>query len=332
MPYAIGVDIGASNVRVALANGGGRVISKIVESTPTSGNHLTIPKLISSMINVLLQENSVSINEILSIGIGSIGPIDFNKGIILKTANLPFREVPLVSYLKNRFNTNVILVNDCVAGAIGEHIFGAGKMHENLVYITISTGIGAGVYVDGRPLIGKDGNAHEVGHMIVDPKGKLTCGCGGKGHWEAYSSGNGIPKLAKLILSRKDKTQIKESILLKLANNNINKINAKIVYEAVKLNDKLALEIIEHVNKYNIIGFANIINVYDPSLITVGGSVALNNPDLILNPIKQNIEKYIINRLPEITLTPLGEDIVLYGAIALALGFEEINIKHKRVK
>ncbi|MGB9729987.1 MAG: ROK family protein [Thermoprotei archaeon] len=328
MPYAIGIDIGASNIRIALANSGGRIISKVVESTPKSGNNLAIPKLISSMINTILQENSISLNEILGIGIGSIGPIDLNRGIILKTANLPFKKIPLVSYFKNHFNTNVILVNDCVAGVIGEHIFGAGKMHENLVYITISTGIGAGVYVDGKPLIGKDGNAHEVGHMIVDPKGKLTCGCGGKGHWEAYSSGSGIPKLVKLILSKKDKNQIKESLLLRLTNN-IEKIDAKTVYEAAKLNDKLALEIIEQINKYNIIGFANIINVYDPSLITVGGSITLNNPDLVLNPIRQNVKKYIINRPPEIMLTPLGEDVVLYGAIAIALGFEEI--KHTKV-
>ncbi|MEM3833063.1 MAG: ROK family protein [Thermoprotei archaeon] len=329
MPYAVGVDIGASKIRVALANYEGRIISKSIESTPKFGDNLTIPKLIGSIIDATIQENNISLNEILGIGIGSIGPIDFNKGIIPRTANLPFKKIPLVSYLKNRFNTNVILVNDCVAGVIGERIFGAGKMHENLIYITISTGIGAGVYVDGKPLIGKDGNAHEVGHMTVDPKGKLTCGCGGKGHWEAYSSGSGIPKLVKLILSRKDKNRIKESILLKIVNST-DKIDSKTVYEAARLNDKLALEIIEEVNKYNIIGFANIINVYDPSLITVGGSITLNNPDLVLNPIKQNIKKYIINRPPEIVLTPLGEDIVLYGAIAIALGFEEI--KHTKVR
>lgn len=329
MPYGIGVDIGASNIRVALANGGGRIISKVVENTPHSGNHLTIPRVISLMIGNLLQENDVPINKILSIGVGSIGPLDLSRGMILKTANLPFKEIPLVSYLRDHFKTNVILVNDAVAGAIGEHIFGAGKMHENLVYITVSTGIGAGVYVDGRPLIGKDGNAHEVGHMVIDPEGKLTCGCGGKGHWEAYSSGSGIPKLAKLIISTKTEKEVKESLIFKLTNGNLDNITAKIVYDAFKQNDRIALEIIEHVNKYNTIGIANIVNLYDPSLITIGGSVALNNPDLIINPIKENLEKYIINRSPEIILTPLGEDAVLYGAIALSLGFEEINTRPK---
>jgi glucokinase len=329
LPYGIGVDIGASNIRVALANGGGRIISKIVENTPRSGNHLTIPRVISLMISNLLQENDISINETLSIGIGSIGPLDLNRGMILKTANLPFKEIPLVSYLRDHFRTNVILVNDAVAGAIGEHVFGAGKMYENLVYITMSTGIGAGVYVDGKPLIGKDGNAHEVGHMVIDPDGKLTCGCGGKGHWEAYSSGSGIPKLAKFIISTKTEREIKESLIFKFTNGNLDSITAKIIYDAYKQNDKIALEIIEQINKYNTIGIANIVNLYDPSLITIGGAIALNNPDMIINPIKQNLEKYIINRPPEIILTPLGEDVVLYGAIALSLGFEEINTKLK---
>ncbi len=330
MPYGVGVDIGASYIRVALANGGGRIISKIIERTPSSGNHLTIPRLISLMISNILQENNISINETLGIGIGSIGPLDLNKGMILKTANLPFKEIPLVSYLRDHFRTNVILVNDAVAGAIGEHIFGAGKMHENLVYITISTGIGAGVYVDGRPLMGKDGNAHEVGHMVIDPEGKLVCGCGARGHWEAYSSASGIPKLARLILSTKNENEVKESMIFKLTNGNLNNIDAKIIYNAAKQNDKLSLEIIEQINRYNIIGIANIINIYDPSLITIGGSITLNNPDLVINPIKQNLEKYVINRLPEIIPTPLGEDVVLYGAIALSLGFEEIFTKPKR--
>ncbi|HDN01509.1 MAG TPA: ROK family protein, partial [Candidatus Bathyarchaeota archaeon] len=189
---AIGVDLGGTNVRVALGNSNGRILKKIYEKTDKSRGPEGISKQIIRMINLLVSEET-SIKKIEGIGIGSAGPLDIKKGGLMKPTNFPFDFVPLVKPLEEEYGLPTCLLNDCVAAVMGEKHFGLGRNHDNLVYITISTGIGGGIYVNGHLLIGKDGNAHEIGHFTIDFEGRLICGCGRRGHWEAYCSGNGIP-------------------------------------------------------------------------------------------------------------------------------------------
>jgi len=165
--YGIAVDIGATYLRVAIVRENG-IHYKIQAPTVREGDSLSIPRQIDSLIRHLLNKTGVGIEYIKGIGIGSIGPLDLRKGRILKTANLPFENVPLVEYLQDKYRVPVSLLNDCTAAVVGEKHFGKGKDHDNLVYVTISTGIGGGAYVDCKLLIGKDGNAAEIGHMVVD--------------------------------------------------------------------------------------------------------------------------------------------------------------------
>jgi len=163
---------------------------------------------------------------------------------------------------------------------------GAGKGLKNLTYITLSSGVGGGVIVDCTLLIGKDGNAAEIGHMVIDLEGRLTCNCGGRGHWEAYCSGSGIPKLAKyLVKSRLD--HFRGTLVEDLAERG--ELTPKPLFELARRGDKGALKIIEEVSRLNAIGFANVDTFYDPELITIGGSIALNNPELVLKPIAANM-------------------------------------------
>ncbi|MCD6563156.1 MAG: ROK family protein [Thermoproteales archaeon] len=316
MRYGIGVDIGATNLRVAIARRDGVIIKKLSEKTVKGGDNLALPNQIIGMIERLLHETGLDLEEICGIGIGSIGPLDIRKGIIIKPANLPFENVPLVEPLEDRFHIRVTLLNDCTSAVVGEKYYGSGKNVENLVYVTISTGIGGGVYVDGHLLLGKDGNAHEIGHLVVDPEGRLLCGCGSKGHWEAYCSGSGIPRFARLLIEEHYKEQYHKSLLGEMSGYNLDAIDAKMVYDAAKVYDNLAIKIVERINFYNAIGFADVINVYDPSLITVGGSVALHNSEIILPYVLNKTPKYVINKMPEIKITTLGDEIVLLGAIA----------------
>ncbi|RLF05180.1 MAG: ROK family protein [Thermoprotei archaeon] len=324
MEYGIGVDIGATNIRVAIATPEGKIIKKLAEKTVRKGDNLALSRQIIRMVEETLKDTRISLDKVSGIGIGSIGPLDIKKGIIVKPANLPFENVPLVEPLEEYFELPVTLLNDCTTAVVGERYYGIGKGVDNLVYITISTGIGGGVYVDGHLLIGKDGNAHEIGHLIVDPEGKLECGCGCRGHWEAYCSGSGIPQYARLLINEYYKDYYPRSLLGKMSGYNPENIDAKMVYDAAKAKDMLALKIVEKINFYNTLGIADIINVYDPSLITIGGSVALKNSELILPYIIENTPKYIINRMSEIRITPLGDDIVLLGAIAMAFKKEQI--------
>lgn len=313
---AIGVDLGGTNVRVALGNSDGKILERICERTDKSRGPNGVSEQIIRMIRSLIA-GKISIERIEGIGIGSAGPLDIRRGGLMKPTNLPFNFVPLVKPLEEEYNLPTYLLNDCVAAVMGEKHFGLGKTHDNLVYVTISTGIGGGIYVDGHLLIGKDGNAHEIGHFTIDFEGRLVCGCGRRGHWEAYCSGNGIPNFSKLLIEEEGLMKIRGSQLIeKIRRSGYGNITAKVIYDYAKAGDKIAELITNRIGVLNAIGFACVVDAYDPTLITVGGSIALNNPELVINPIKRHISEHARNRIPKIKLTPLREDAVLYGALA----------------
>ena len=313
---AVGVDLGGTNVRVALGDENGRILAKISERTEKAKGPEGVSEQIARIIHYL-EEKKVKTRKITGIGIGSAGPLDLKRGGLMRPTNIPYDFVPLVEPLEDMFHLPTYLLNDCSAAVMGERFFGAGKKHENLAYITLSTGIGGGIYVDGHLLIGKDGNATEIGHFTIDFEGRLTCGCGRKGHWEAYCSGNGIPNYVRLLLSQRRREEIKDSLLLRTVKGDLNLLTAKILYDCAKAGDPLSLELAEKIGILNSIGFACVVDAYDPSLITVGGSIALKNESLVIDPIRRNIKKHARNRVAEIMITPLRDDVVLYGALAM---------------
>jgi glucokinase len=312
---AVGVDLGATNVRVAVGDKRRGILAKFSEATERGEGPEGISRQIIRMIHSIRLENFVP-EKILGLGIGSIGPLDPRRGAIAGPANLPWEYIPLVEPIQGELGVPVRLLNDCTASVVGEREFGASRGVENLVYVTISTGIGGGVYVDGHLLIGKDGNAHEIGHITIDMEGRLRCGCGKRGHWEAYCSGMNIPNYVRMLLVGKNQKTAEKSLLMKLAGGDRQNITAKGLYDAAKAGDPLSKEFVEKIGQLNAIGFANIINVYDPELITAGGTVTLKNPNSVMEPIYRHLEKYALNRLPEIRITTLGEDVGLYGALA----------------
>ena len=308
-PIYVAVDLGATNVRVACGDEAG-FKKKLAEATDRSSGADGIAAQVIRMTKAL------NIEGLASIGVGSIGPLSLSTGCVVDTPNLPFKRIPVVKPLSEAFHVPVRLLNDCSAAILGEQAYGAGRGLGNIVYVTLSTGLGGGAMVDGHLLIGKDGNAVEIGHLTIDPESELVCGCGCRGHWEAYCSGSNIPNYARLLMRGRD---AERSLLLKLADGNPERITAEVLFTAASQGDPLALWIIEKVGEVNAIGFADVVNAYDPELITVGGSIALRNPNLVLGPIKEKIDRHLINRRPEIMVTPLGEDAVLYGALALAV-------------
>jgi len=312
---AVGVDVGGTNIRVALGDERGRIIARISERTEKHRGPEGISRQIARNIRSLIER--IGGKKIEGIGIGSAGPLDLKRGGLMKPTNIPYDFVPLVEPLREEFDLPVYLLNDCSVAVVGERFFGAGKEHENLAYITLSTGIGGGIYVDGHLLIGKDGNATEIGHFTIDYEGRLLCGCGKRGHWEAYCSGNGIPNYVRLLLSEEDPDEVKDSLLMSKINGNLNLLTAKILYDCAKAGDPLSLKLTDRIGVLNAIGFACVIDAYDPSLITVGGSIALRNESLVLLPIRKYVGEHARNRVPEIRITPLGDDVVLYGAIAM---------------
>jgi glucokinase len=308
----VGVDLGATNIRVALGSVESGILRKVEERTV----RLESPDaVIRQFIRLIRMVSASDLDKIRAIGIGSIGPLDCWRGVILSPPNFSFKNVHIVEALRDVFGVSVCLLNDCTTAALGEWVFGAGKGLKNLAYVTLSSCVGGGAIVDGVLLLGKDGNAAEIGHMVIDFEGRLACNCGGRGHWEAYCSGTGMPKFTKYLAESRP-SNFRGTLIEGLVRRG--EITPKPLFDLARKGDKGALEIVEEVGKLNAIGFANVNTLYDPELITVGGSIALNNPELVLEPIIANIGKYTVNRVPEIIITPLGGDVVLYGAIALA--------------
>lgn len=302
MKHAIGLDIGATHIRTALGDEKGKLHEFISERTESSGIEQQIYRMLDRYSNYDC------------IGIGSMGPLNSRTGIITNPPNIKIRNFKVVSIIEKKYGVKCVLLNDAVAGVYGEKRFGAGKKVENLVYVTISTGLGAGVIENNRLVLGKDGNGHEIGHCGVDANIRLKCRCGSYGrHWEAYCAGINIPNFVRHMLTTKYKG--KKSRLSKIA------ITAKEFFSIAR-EDEVGSMIIEDLGRINASGISNIINAYDPDLITIGGSVALNNHKAILGPIKKHIKEYSINRIPRIIITPLKNEVILAGAIAYALDLE----------
>jgi glucokinase len=302
------VDIGATNIRVASGDKNG-LKSKLKEQTDRLHGSTGVSKQIARLIKQLKIEPE-------AIGVGSIGPLNDLEGAIINTPNYPFKNIPIVNPLREEFSVPVKLLNDCAAAVIGERRFGAGRGLKNIFYVTISTGLGGGAIVDGNLLKGKDGNAPEIGHIVIDPWSEIVCGCGCKGHWEAFSSGSNIPRYARYLI---EKRGITESALFSVSGPDLSSLTAEKLFSVALKGDMTAKMILQEIGEVNAVGFADIVNAFDPELITVGGSVVLNNVDLILKPIREKIGKYLINRCPEILVTPLGGDAVLIGALTACL-------------
>ncbi len=314
--FAVGVDLGATNVRVVVGDQEGHIKARLSEATEVGRGPEGISQQIARMIRSVRLEGFRP-EGVRGMGIGSAGPMDTRLGVLIHPTNIPFERVPLVEPLAEEFGVPVRLLNDCTTAVMGERMFGAGKELRDLAYVTLSTGIGGGVYVDGHLLLGKDGNAVEIGHLTIDFEGRLLCGCGKRGHWEAYCSAKNIPNLVRMFLEERDARHVEESLLMRLARGDRRNITAKALYEAAGAGDALSKEMVERIGELNAMGFADVVNAYDPALITVGGAMALGNKELVMEPIRRHVGRHAVNRVPDIVITPLGEDVVLYGALAM---------------
>jgi glucokinase len=307
-------------VRVALSDEKGRFVEKKNEKVEKSS-----PKSVSDqmtrLIRFLCGRHGIDVKSIEGVGIAATGPLIQSEGALINPPAMPFDYVPLTKPITQELGVQACLINDAAGAALGERTFGAAKELDNYVYITISTGIGAGAIVNDTLLLGKDGNGHEVGHFVIDCEGRLTCGCGRKGHWEAYCSGSNIPNFVRMRLEDMPQKATKESLLLRRIGSNLSKLAASDLFAAAKEGDNLSIKLVKEIGVLNAIGFANVINAYDPSLITVGGTVTLKNKEMILSPITKHVKDYAINRIPKIMATPLSDDIGLYGAVATALKY-----------
>jgi glucokinase len=304
-----GVDLGATNCRAAVADADGTILGRDQRRTPQGPGGIAVTEAVLDALRTACDDAGVDPGDVRAVGVGSIGPLDRAAGEVQEPANLPdaIDRIPLTGPLAELVGSDrVYLHNDTTAAVIGER-FHADRNPDDMVYLTISSGIGAGVCVDGNVLSGWDGNAGEVGHVTVDPSGAVTCGCGKAGHWEAYCSGEGIRRYAQHLHEGEETAVPIEDPGFGAAD----------VFAAAG-DDDFADDVLDRVAAWNAIGIAMVVHAYAPLVIYVGGSVALNNPSVV-EEMRERVPDLVFTNVPELTLSNLGDEVVVYGALASAM-------------
>jgi glucokinase len=277
MAFSIGIDLGGTKVAGILVNSENEIITEIKLNTQCK-EQSTVIERIKAIISQLLAENEVSPHNLTGIGLGVAGHVNAEQGIIIYCPNLPIKNLNLKSLLQKEYNIPVFIENDANSAAIGEKHFGLAKNNENFVCVTLGTGIGAGIFINGSIYRGPTGSAGELGHMILDfSHDAPLCGCGNRGCFEALASGTAIARKAKEIFARHPNSFISAGMGAE------REITAQMVAEMAQKENKFALKIFKDVANIIGIGFANIVNLFNPEKIIVTGSL-VEGEDLILKP------------------------------------------------
>ena len=311
--YVVGGDLGGTRFRVALADESGRFLFRDSVLTEVQQGREAI---LGRMVSLLKRAVALSPAAVSAITIAAPGPLDPFKGIIHKAPNIPhFENISLTDIIGGALGIPTHLNNDCNLGALGEAKFGAGQGLGCLVYITVSTGVGGGVIDHGQMLLGATGAAAEVGHMTIDMNGPV-CGCGNRGCLESFASGTGIRNQAVAALRGGAR-----SSLLDLVGGDVDRVRAETVVEAARAGDPLASDLMRRAGYALGVGVANVMHLYDPDLIALGGGVT-NAGELLFAPMREAIEEramaYYRQRI-RVVPSALGDDVGLYGAVAHAL-------------
>lgn len=314
--YYIGIDLGGTNIAVGLVNEEGKIVYK--KSTPTLASR-TPEEIVKDMAMTSLavvEEFGISMDKVASVGVACPGFIEKKLGLLLTGANLPFHDYEMRKEIQKHINKPVYLDNDANCAAWAEAVAGAAKGVKDSVMITLGTGVGGGIVVNGSLYSGFNFYGAELGHMVIEVDGK-QCGCGRKGCWEAYSSATALIKMTKEYADND-----KNSLMWNLYEEE-GKFTGRTAFEAAKQGDKSAQAVVDEYIKYLAAGIANIISIFQPEVFVIGGGVS-NQGENLLAPLRIAVakEKYEGTDSPyfkdgKIVQAVLGNDAGIVGAALL---------------
>lgn len=316
----LSIDLGGTKILSAVIDTTGTMLARDHSVTPAAHGQEAVIEAIRASVERAVGQARVDLAKMRAVGIGAPGPSNPEKGILFTSPNLPgWRNVPIRDIVESLFHKRTFLINDANAAALAEHRFGAGRNTRNMIYITVSTGIGGGVIIDDRLMTGSIGTAAELGHMTINDTGP-RCNCGNTGCWETLASGTA--------LAREARNRIKEgapSLILELAQGDTEKISARTVQEAAEQEDELARELIARTGYYLGVGLANLLNIFNPEMIVIGGGVS-NIGKRLLDPALATAQKRAYAAAYEavrFTSPILGRNSGVMGAAAHA--FEALS-------
>ena len=310
MKYGFGVDLGGTTVKIAYFDETGAMLDKWEIPTVTAGGGKQILPDIAASIRSYRDEKGIADGDLLGLGIGVPGPVD-SRGVINKCVNLGWGVFNIHEELGRLTGLNVIAGNDANVAAMGEFWKGGGQGCRNMIFVTLGTGVGGGVIIEGKLLHGTTGSGAEIGHVVLNRDETAACNCGKRGCAEQYCSATGIVRLAKQHLAATEQ----ESSLRAVEN-----LTCKDIFDAGKAEDAVALEILEKV--YSLLGelLGNLCTVVNPETVVIGGGVSKAG-EVLLEGIKPHFRRWVFSGASDVTfaLASLGNDAGAYGAFKLAL-------------
>ncbi|MBP3204092.1 MAG: ROK family glucokinase [Lachnospiraceae bacterium] len=308
--YAFGVDIGGTTVKLGLFDESGAVLDKWeIPTARENGGEKILPDVAQS-IRAKIEEKGIAVSDVAGIGVGAPGAVDEQGTMVKGAVNLGWSRLNIPDELHKYLDVPVKAANDANVAAFGEMWQGGGKGYRNLVAVTLGTGVGGGIIVEGKILTGATGAGGEIGHMHVEDAENEECGCKNKGCLEQYASATGITRLANRRLAKDDMPSVLRS----------GEVTAKTVFDAVKAGDALAIEVAEQFGEYLGKGLALVAAVVNPEIFVIGGGVSKAG-DVLLSYVEPVFRKYafLACRDAKFALATLGNDAGIYGAAGLIL-------------
>lgn len=314
--YRIGIDLGGTNIAAGIVDKDYNIIKKGSVPTRAERHPDMIIEDMAILCKKLLIECDLKLTDIESIGIASLGAVIPEKGMIAYASNINMRNYPIADKLRALLDVKKIFVeNDANAAAMGEAIAGSGKGVENFVMVTLGTGIGGGIVLNGKIYAGPNHAGGEIGHMVIEHNGN-SCKCGRRGCWETYSSATALIRMTKERMLTD-----KSSIMWQMTDNDIENVSGKTAFEAARQGDKAAREVCAEYVDYLACGLTNIVNIFQPNVISLGGGVSKEG-DNLLDPVREIVQrdqyKHSSPIVTELKTAVLGNDAGIVGAAALS--------------
>ena len=314
--YNICLDVGGTKVLGAIFNEKDEIIYRLKKRSKSGGEgSADVEKVIIDVVEEMIAESGIDRKKLNAIASCAPGVIDQDRGIVLFTPNLPWRDYDIAGAMRKKFGVPFYVGNDVNLGVLGEYKFGAARGYKNVVGFFVGTGMGGGLILNGELYTGHQFKAAEYGHMILDPEGPL-CNCGQRGCLEAFSSKQGMTAYIRQQISRGRETMMAEAVQDGV-------FRSKKLKRALAAGDRVAIEAVDRACHYLAIATGNLINTFSPDLVLYGGGVIEAVGDIFLEKVLAEVDRYCMTAIRptvDIKIAELGDDSILYGDLALIKG------------
>lgn len=309
--YHLGIDLGGTNIAVGVVDENFKIVGRGKMKTNAPRPAEEICDDMATAVKMAVEDAGLTMDDIDTIGIGAPGSINPHTGMIAVSNNLQFEKVPMGPMLKERLGRDVFIENDASAAAYGEFLAGAGRGTQDMVAITLGTGVGGGVIIGGKLFSGSNLAGGELGHTVIVQGGE-QCTCGRKGCWEAYASATGLIKLTKASMEANPNSKMWE-----LCDGDINNASGRTAYDGMRADDEAAKEVVKKYEEYVACGITNMVNIFQPEVLCIGGGISKEG-DTLLAPIVEVVEAECFTKNVEkqtvVKIAELGNDAGIIGA------------------